>query len=412
MENGLLASPKASTSAPATPDHLDSISRPDSVDGFSSSSASTPDSMTPDFTPHISSAISIPRLSSPTGPMGLLPSNLGLFHSTSAPSALDLSFGIPSSSSSNHQMQGAVKLEPFHTNPGLFSVSPITQGPVTEATGLAPPFQLVTPPRNRVISLSLWADGMAPFEVDINNLRAFTPPGTTQQSDLTSVLLRIKLSISSIDDIHSSPNLHGFQGAIMLSERWNTEAKCITKTYNGQSSVAPEIGYLESLNPATGPPSHALAPQVVTTVLPDSSLSRCKWLETCECLYFVNFVTVTDNVVSSCLPHVSVSAVIQVKIPSPNRLSSTVSFSPPSCIISNGPWSRVVHPQLKWLVSRDTDPRHGDETFHSNFRYPLPLHPNPPSPRISFPAPPMLRTTELGYHRKPHCCHEPRWIRR
>ncbi len=217
--------------------------------------------------------------------MGFLQSNFGAFPSRSTPSALDLSYET-SSSPPRHHTQGTVKLEPLHGTRGLFDLSPVAQGSFPGVIELAPPFQLARTPRNRVISFSLWAEGMAPFAIDVDRVaRATVTPGNPQQSELSSILLRIKLSISSIDDIHSSPNLHGFQGAISFSERWNSEAKCITKTYTGPACVTQETGYLGGVNPALGLSNTVPASQAVTTVLPESPLSRCKWLETSEYSY-------------------------------------------------------------------------------------------------------------------------------
>ncbi|KAJ3479196.1 hypothetical protein NLI96_g9231 [Meripilus lineatus] len=279
MENGLLASPTASTSASATPDPPESSSRYDSLDDLSSSSASsTPDSMTPDFTQMHSSAIPMNYLS-PTGSnMGLASLDLGPFSSRSAPSVLDYPYP-PSSSSPPAHLQAGVKLEPLHATPGLYNLPPITQSAFPESVDFATSFPLPPPlPRHRVTKLSLWADGMVPFEVDVDRL-ALTG---THRPDHTSVLIRIKLSISSIDDIHSSPNLHGFQGTMTFSEPWNSDAKCITKSYAGPACMSSEIGSLEATSSPAALSNTAWMSQGYSTALPDSCLTRCKWLETSQ----------------------------------------------------------------------------------------------------------------------------------
>ena len=214
--------------------------------------------------------------------MGLASLGSGPFSSRSAPSILDYPYP-PSSSSPPAHMQPGMKLEPLHATPGLYNLPPIAHGAFTEPADLGASFSLPPPlPRNRVTKLSLWADGMIPFEVDVDRL-ALTGP---HRPDHTSVLIRIKLSISSIDDIHSSPNLHGFQGAITFSDPWDSDAKCITKSYSGPACVTTEIGSLIAMNAPAALPNTAWTSQAVSTALPDSCLTRCKWLETSEYSYY------------------------------------------------------------------------------------------------------------------------------
>ncbi|KAJ3485692.1 hypothetical protein NLI96_g4782 [Meripilus lineatus] len=248
---------------PATPDPPESSSRYDSLDELSSSSASsTPDSMTPDFTQMHSSAVPMNYLS-PTG------SNMGL-------ASLDLG---PFSSSPPAHLQAGVKLEPLHATPGLYNLPPIAQSAFPESVDLGTSCSLPPPlPRHRVTKLSLWTDGMVLFEVDVDRL-ALTGP---HRPDHTSVLIRIKLSISSIDDIHSSPNLHGFQGCMTFSEPWNSDAKCITKSCVGPACMSTEIGSLEATNSPAALSNTAWMSQGYSTALPDSCLTRCKWLETSQ----------------------------------------------------------------------------------------------------------------------------------
>lgn len=115
-------------------------------------------------------------------------------------------------------------------------------------------------PSNRICFLSLWADGMQPFTIPI------------QSGPLSPVALRIRLRLSSIDDIHSPPTLHGFHGAVTLAAPWVSTAQCITKVYPNNICVAEETGLLQPLSQPGGN-------QTIQAFLPESPLSRSRWLD-------------------------------------------------------------------------------------------------------------------------------------
>jgi hypothetical protein len=119
-------------------------------------------------------------------------------------------------------------------------------------------------PINRICFLSLWADGMQPFTIPI------------QHQSASPVTLRIRLRLSSIDDVHSPPTLHGFHGAVTLSAPWTCTAHCITKVYPNNICVAEETGLLQVLSTN---PSQPGASQTVQAFLPESPLSRSRWLD-------------------------------------------------------------------------------------------------------------------------------------
>jgi hypothetical protein len=119
-------------------------------------------------------------------------------------------------------------------------------------------------PINRICFLSLWADGMQPFTIPIQH-----------QSGLP-VTLRIRLRLSSIDDVHSPPTLHGFHGAVTLSAPWTSTAHCITKVYPNNICVAEETGLLQVLSTNSSQPGGS---QTVQAFLPESPLSRSRWLD-------------------------------------------------------------------------------------------------------------------------------------
>jgi hypothetical protein len=118
---------------------------------------------------------------------------------------------------------------------------------------------------NRVKTVSLLADGMTPFSIHVDALLA-------SQSRRAWLALKMKLCITSVDDIRSPPTLHGFAGSISLSGAWSNSAKCITKVYVGNVCISEEVGTLSLSNVEVGR---------VTAILPDSSLTRCRWLDAC-----------------------------------------------------------------------------------------------------------------------------------
>jgi hypothetical protein len=128
-----------------------------------------------------------------------------------------------------------------------------------------------TPGVNRVKTVCLLADGMTPFSIHVDALM-------TSQSRRSWLALKMRLCITSVDDIRSPSTLHGFVGSVCLSSTWVNSAKCITKAYVGNVCVSEEVGSLGLSNIEVGQ---------VTAILPDSSLTRCRWLDACECRVFM-----------------------------------------------------------------------------------------------------------------------------
>ncbi|KAK0459690.1 uncharacterized protein EV420DRAFT_1641886 [Desarmillaria tabescens] len=119
------------------------------------------------------------------------------------------------------------------------------------------PSMSISPSRgfdNRVTRLELLADGMAPFSVRVDALvpRAQSPV------------------LASISDIRSPPTLHGFAATICLSNVWATYGKCATKVYAGGVCISEELEAIQVNSVDVG---------VVNAMLPDSSLTRCRWLD-------------------------------------------------------------------------------------------------------------------------------------
>ncbi|KAJ3552557.1 hypothetical protein NP233_g12852 [Leucocoprinus birnbaumii] len=116
---------------------------------------------------------------------------------------------------------------------------------------------------NRVHALRLTAHGMSPFIIRTDALIPANLPYEPLQ-------LKVRLSISTMEDVNCPPALHGFLASICLSHIWSSSAKCITKTLAGSNTVSEDVGALEVSDIMVG---------TVNAVLPESHLNRCRWLD-------------------------------------------------------------------------------------------------------------------------------------
>lgn len=124
-------------------------------------------------------------------------------------------------------------------------------------------------PSNRATAMCLLADGMTPFSVKVDALM----PSSNQSTPA----LKIKLNITSVDDIRSPSTLHGFAGSVSLARVWTNSGKCITRAYANNVCISEEVGALDISTVEFG---------TANAVLPDSSLSRCRWFDTCASRFF------------------------------------------------------------------------------------------------------------------------------
>ncbi|KAJ6502584.1 hypothetical protein C8R45DRAFT_818884 [Mycena sanguinolenta] len=120
---------------------------------------------------------------------------------------------------------------------------------------------------NRTTSLTLLADGMTAFNVNIDRLvepvshPARTPPQT----------LRIRLAIPPVDDTRAPPNLHGFFAQVHLAAVWSSQTKVFTRVYDPSGQCF--SSEVESLQP------NSVELGTVVAALPESALSRARWLD-------------------------------------------------------------------------------------------------------------------------------------
>ena len=131
-------------------------------------------------------------------------------------------------------------------------------------------FQDVAPTHTnvRLSRLQIWADGLPPFTVEVDSL-------TSPPKPYSRVMLRLKLSLPPGEVESSVSTLHGFGGAIVLSEPWISSGKCFTRVFTANTCVSKELDYLQPTN------------QSLTAFLPDSWLTKSRWLEAGEHVFFI-----------------------------------------------------------------------------------------------------------------------------
>ncbi|KAG5654527.1 hypothetical protein H0H81_001168 [Sphagnurus paluster] len=213
----------------------------------------------------------------------------------------------------------------------------------------------------RTTSLCLMADGMAPLSIKLDALMS------SQSSTPAALKLSIRLCITPLDDVRSSSTLHGFFGTISLSRLWASYGKCVTRVWSNRSCLSEEVGVLEVSNIELG---------VVNVLLPDSSLTRCRWLDASvptnltqeividgETVMYLLYELVRHN--GNPMPSaefvgyqnhkISPSSSGQASVSSPHWPSSIASFDPHS----SPPSRRTNQTSLSNALTSSNSSRHG-----------------------------------------------------
>ncbi|KAH9951377.1 hypothetical protein B0H21DRAFT_705653 [Amylocystis lapponica] len=281
QENGLLASPKSKSST-ESPESSPPASLDPPESSYPSLSSSTSDFSALDFDLGLTPDAQI--ASTPT--LDYIDSILD--GALRAPDSVDDTYATITPSSARLHARAPVKLEPLPMDPALFSL-PQNPSPFSELPDFVFPPQLGPPP-NRVCNISLWADGMLPSTIDIDHLAS--GPLTPNTHTPFRVLLRMMLRCPPHNSL-ALPDTQGFHGALAFASQWAGIAKCHTKSWAGNTCVAHEVGLFDHL--ATPQPQPA--PHVVA-YLPDSPLSRCRWLDSIQ---IITQQIVVDNEVLAVL---------------------------------------------------------------------------------------------------------------
>jgi hypothetical protein len=178
----------------------------------------------------------------------------GLSYSPSSPMS-----SIPEIESPPHNFSNLAGPFPYPTNQKAY--------PGAYPTTFAPPPSAPVRYPNRTTGLTLLADGMTAFTINLDKLAppaplpARTPPLT----------LRLRLAIPPVDDTRAPANLHGFFGNVRLANVWSGQAKVLTRVYDAAGRCFSEEA--ESLQ------VNSVDLGTVIAALPESTLSRARWLD-------------------------------------------------------------------------------------------------------------------------------------
>ena len=124
-------------------------------------------------------------------------------------------------------------------------------------------------------SLSLWAEGMPTLTLPLDALISSTQPSVHPSPAL---VLRIKLHLPPID-VPCFPALHGFQASVTCTMRPCATVRCSTAVFVRGQCTSREGNHCTMMT-AESTGNDQL--ESITLLLPDSPLSRSRWLDSSE----------------------------------------------------------------------------------------------------------------------------------
>lgn len=130
---------------------------------------------------------------------------------------------------------------------------------------------------NRVAGLCLWADGMQLKYVDVDALPfASDPPGSPvvpPSNGIVRTSLRMKLQMPAYGFGNSAV---GFGGMLSFAAPLPPSAELMTRVHVDNVCISREVAPLVCMDRNSNPTGQEL----VVAMLPDSWLTRCRWLDT------------------------------------------------------------------------------------------------------------------------------------
>lgn len=276
MENGLLASPKNNRGSGSPQSaHSTPVRDPSSL-------SPTPNASTSELPNTVPVSMSMPHLSGPSGWPG--PSGVPLLEQTYDALPPGAYNQLPNGGAmSPHRMRSSsVKLEPLMMHAGLFTLPTSSSGGggqlLDNSHAGSSSHHPVPHISTRLYDFNLWAEGMSPLMVDIDRMTAALAPAV--HAEQSSILLRVKLTVPAFDEYINFTTFQGFHSSITLSERWMSEAKCITKSYAAGSTVLnQEVGHLDSASEPQAVSSNDFTLHPVSVGIPESALTSCGWTD-------------------------------------------------------------------------------------------------------------------------------------
>ncbi|KAJ7109341.1 hypothetical protein C8R44DRAFT_635071 [Mycena epipterygia] len=136
---------------------------------------------------------------------------------------------------------------------------------------------------NRTTSLTLLADGMTAFTVNLDKLA----PAASLPARTPPLTLRLRLTIPPVDDTRAPANLHGFFASIRLAGVWAAQAKVCTRVYGSAGQcISNEVEPLQASSVELG---------TVVAALPESALSRARWCDSTVQTIITQQIVVDDS---------------------------------------------------------------------------------------------------------------------
>lgn len=130
---------------------------------------------------------------------------------------------------------------------------------------------------NRVASLCLWADGMETKYVDFEAMPFELNPDGSPQSPLPNGIVRtsLRMKLQMPADGYSS-NAVGFNGALSFVTLLPPSAELMTRVHVDNICISREVAPLVCMDRN----ANQAGQELVVAMLPDSWLTRCRWLDT------------------------------------------------------------------------------------------------------------------------------------
>ncbi|KAG6818145.1 hypothetical protein H0H87_000050 [Tephrocybe sp. NHM501043] len=145
-----------------------------------------------------------------------------------------------------------------------YSSKPIALQPPSERVSTMGAYPSYPQSPSRATSICFAADGMVPLSIKLDALMSAPP------SERRALTLQIRLCITAEDGIRGASGQDGFFATVSLSRVWNMSGKCITRVYTNSLCTSEVMGALDVSNIEMG---------TVNAILPESTLSRCRWLD-------------------------------------------------------------------------------------------------------------------------------------
>lgn len=186
---------------------------------------------------------------------------------------------------------------------------------------------------NRLSCINLFAEGMQPFCLP---LAALTSASDVAAQPPPRLLIRIKITLPSIDDIHGSPTLHGIHGTLSFTRPWITSATCVTDVYAANVHHSRDIATLQ-------PPTIDSPLGECTASLPESELTRCRWLDSGKCLRTIFFSSLTcPGLMSDHVAFLAKQTSIYQRVVVDNDTMAVIVYDLDRKFCDNSPFAEVV----------------------------------------------------------------------